>query len=107
MSPLEDEELEALIALLRSDSSRGEGDLYRRALEQFDRVIVSHVMDQAGGNLTKAAERLGLSRRDPSIEVAGNAARRAKSDYAAGRRAMLLIFLVLRPGSRAIGADTR
>ncbi len=62
MSPLEDEELEALIALLRSDSSRGEGDLYRRALEQFDRVIVSHVMDQAGGNLTKAAERLGLSR---------------------------------------------
>ncbi|HEX4070411.1 MAG TPA: helix-turn-helix domain-containing protein [Planctomycetaceae bacterium] len=62
MAPLEDEELEALIALLRSDSSRGEGDLYRRALEQFDRVIVSHVMDQAGGNLTKAAERLGLSR---------------------------------------------
>ena len=62
MAPLEDEELEALIALLRSDSSRGDGDLYRRALEQFDRVIVSHVMDQAGGNLTKAAERLGLSR---------------------------------------------
>jgi two-component system nitrogen regulation response regulator GlnG len=62
MAPLEDEELEALIALLRSDTSRGEGDLYRRALEQFDRVIVSHVMDQAGGNLTKAAERLGLSR---------------------------------------------
>jgi two-component system nitrogen regulation response regulator GlnG len=62
MAPLEDEELEALIALLRSDSSRGEGDLYRRALEQFDRVIVSHVMDQSGGNLTKAAERLGLSR---------------------------------------------
>jgi DNA-binding protein Fis len=62
MAPLEDEEFEALIALLRSDSSRGEGDLYRRALEQFDRVIVSHVMDQAGGNLTKAAERLGLSR---------------------------------------------
>jgi len=62
MAPLEDEELDALIGLLRSDSSRGEGDLYRRALEQFDRVIVSHVMDQAGGNLTKAAERLGLSR---------------------------------------------
>ena len=62
MAPLEDEELDALIALLRSDSTRGEGDLYRRALEQFDRVIVSHVMDQAGGNLTKAAERLGLSR---------------------------------------------
>jgi DNA-binding protein Fis len=62
MAPLEDDELESLVALLRSDSALGEGDLYRRALEQFDRVIVSHVMDQAGGNLTKAAERLGLSR---------------------------------------------
>jgi DNA-binding protein Fis len=62
MAPVSEDEFDALITLLRSDSTRGEGDLYRRALEQFDRVIVGHVMDQAGGNLTKAAERLGLSR---------------------------------------------
>jgi DNA-binding protein Fis len=61
MEPEEDD-LEALLSLLRGDSTRGEGDLYRRALEHFDRLIVGHVMDQAGGNLTKAAERLGLSR---------------------------------------------
>jgi len=57
-----DDDFDALINLLRSDSTQGEGDLYRRALEQFDRLIVGHVMEQAGGNLTKAAERLGLSR---------------------------------------------
>ena len=55
-------DLEALMGLLQGDSTRGDGDLYRRALEHFDRLIVGHVMDQAGGNLTKAAERLGLSR---------------------------------------------
>jgi DNA-binding protein Fis len=60
--PSTDDELEALLSLLRGDSTRGEGDLYRRALEHFDRLIVGHVMDQSGGNLTKAAERLGLSR---------------------------------------------
>lgn len=58
---LEEDELDALIGLLRSDSTH-EGDLYRRALEHFDRLIVGHVMEQSGGNLTKAAERLGLSR---------------------------------------------
>jgi DNA-binding protein Fis len=55
-------DLEALLGLLQGDSTRGDGDLYRRALEHFDRLIVGHVMEQAGGNLTKAAERLGLSR---------------------------------------------
>jgi two-component system nitrogen regulation response regulator GlnG len=62
MSPLPQEELDTLISLLRSDSAAGEGDLYRRALEHFDRVIVRRAMEQSGGNLTKAAERLGLSR---------------------------------------------
>jgi DNA-binding protein Fis len=61
MATVEDD-LDALLNLLRSDTTHGEGDLYRRALEHFDRLIVGHVMDQAGGNLTKAAERLGLSR---------------------------------------------
>ena len=62
MAPLAEDDLDALISLLRSDLTRGDGDLYRRALEHFDRVIVCHAMDQSGGNLTKAAERLGLSR---------------------------------------------
>ncbi len=62
MAPLAEDDLDTLISLLRSDLTRGDGDLYRRALEHFDRVIVCHAMDQSGGNLTKAAERLGLSR---------------------------------------------
>jgi DNA-binding NtrC family response regulator len=62
MAPIAEDDLDALISLLRSDLTRGEGDLYRRALEHFDRVIVCHAMNQSGGNLTKAAERLGLSR---------------------------------------------
>jgi DNA-binding protein Fis len=62
MALLSEDDFDALINVLRSDSTQGEGDLYRRALELFDRVIVCQAMDQAGGNLTKAAERLGLSR---------------------------------------------
>jgi DNA-binding protein Fis len=62
MATLAEDELDALISLLRSDLTRGDRDLYRRALEHFDHVIVCHAMDQSGGNLTKAAERLGLSR---------------------------------------------
>jgi DNA-binding NtrC family response regulator len=62
MAPIAEDDLEALISLLRSDLTSGKGDLYRRALEHFDRVIVCHAMNQSGGNLTKAAERLGLSR---------------------------------------------
>lgn len=56
------DDVDALLGLLRGDWADADGDLYRRALEHFDRVIVCHAMDQAGGNLTKAAERLGLSR---------------------------------------------
>lgn len=40
----------------------GETDLYRRALERFDRMMVRSAMDRAGGNQARAAELLGLSR---------------------------------------------
>ncbi|HVX10435.1 MAG TPA: sigma-54 dependent transcriptional regulator [Pirellulales bacterium] len=40
----------------------GETDLYRRALEHFDRLMVRRAMEGAGGNQARAAELLGLSR---------------------------------------------
>jgi DNA-binding NtrC family response regulator len=39
-----------------------ETDIYRRAIEQFDRLIISYVMRSAGGQQNRAAETLGLSR---------------------------------------------
>jgi DNA-binding protein Fis len=62
MATSADEDLQALIGLLRVDAPLGQSDLYRRALEHFDRIIVCRAMDQSAGNLTKAAELLGLSR---------------------------------------------
>ena len=40
----------------------GETDLYRRALEHFDRLMVRIVVERADGNQGKAAALLGLSR---------------------------------------------
>jgi len=40
----------------------GETDLYRRALEHFDRLMIRRAMDQAEGNQARASELLGLSR---------------------------------------------
>ncbi len=40
----------------------GETDLYRRALGQFDRLIVARALEQTEGNQTRASELLGLSR---------------------------------------------
>ena len=39
----------------------GETDIYRRAREQFDRLIILGVMQHVGGNRTQAAKILGLS----------------------------------------------
>lgn len=47
---------------IETAAAHGEKDVYRRALEQFDRLIVSSVMGQAGGQQNRAAEILGLSR---------------------------------------------
>jgi DNA-binding protein Fis len=62
MTSVTEDDLDVLVSLLRGNAASDEGDLYRRALEHFDRVIVCQAMEQSGGNLTKAAERLGLSR---------------------------------------------
>jgi DNA-binding NtrC family response regulator len=43
-------------------AAQGETDIYRRALERFDRLVVSYIMQQAGGQQNRAAEILGLSR---------------------------------------------
>ena len=43
-------------------ATASETDIYRRALEQFDRLVISYVMRQAGGQQNRAAEMLGLSR---------------------------------------------
>jgi len=40
----------------------GEQDLYRRALDRFDRFIIGRVMDYTSGNQLRASELLGLSR---------------------------------------------
>jgi len=42
--------------------STGQMDLYRRALEHFDRLILMRAVQQSGGNQTKASEILGISR---------------------------------------------
>ena len=40
----------------------GQTDLYRRALEQFDRLVLIRAVKQSGGNQTRASEILGVSR---------------------------------------------
>jgi two-component system, NtrC family, nitrogen regulation response regulator GlnG len=43
-------------------TAQAETDIYRRALEHFDRLVISHIMRNAGGQQNRAAEMLGLSR---------------------------------------------
>jgi DNA-binding protein Fis len=63
MSESEDsEDVEALIKLLDPRLAGDQTDLYRRALEQFDRVILRRTLERCEGNLTRAAGMLGLSR---------------------------------------------
>jgi two-component system, NtrC family, nitrogen regulation response regulator GlnG len=40
----------------------GQSDVYRRAREQFDRLVILRAMQQADGNQNRAAEILGISR---------------------------------------------
>ena len=40
----------------------GETDVYRRAKDHFDRLVISRVLRETGGNQHRAAEMLGLSR---------------------------------------------
>lgn len=53
---------ESLGATVRDEFQRGESGVYRRALADFDRLIVQDAMQKTGGNQAAAAELLGLSR---------------------------------------------
>ena len=52
----------ALAEFVKTAIARGEGDVYRRALEHFDRLLISSALQQANGQQNRAAEILGLSR---------------------------------------------
>jgi DNA-binding protein Fis len=58
----ESDDLQRLVKLLDSRFADDQTDLYRRALEQFDRVILRRALEHCDGNLTRAAALLGLSR---------------------------------------------
>jgi DNA-binding NtrC family response regulator len=61
-SPTPDMAWEALPEFVEAAVARGETGVYRQALEQFDRLVISHIMRHAGGQQNRAAEILGLSR---------------------------------------------
>jgi nitrogen regulation protein NR(I) len=62
--PLEvtDADMQALQNFVDSAFNGGETDIYRRARDYFDRVLILRAMQQASGNQYRAAEILGLSR---------------------------------------------
>jgi two-component system nitrogen regulation response regulator GlnG len=60
--PLPDLAWDTLAEFVEAAVTSGETDVYRRALERFDRLVISHVMQNAGGQQNRAAEILGLSR---------------------------------------------
>ena len=52
----------ALAEFVRTAVAQGECDVYRRALEHFDRLLISSALQQTNGQQNRAAEILGLSR---------------------------------------------
>jgi len=61
-SLMPDTNWEAIREFVEAATAKGEKDIYRRAIEQFDRLLVSYVMQHADGQQNRAAEILGLSR---------------------------------------------
>ena len=53
---------ETLPQFVEATVAKGETDMYRRAIERFDRLVISYIMRHAGGQQNRAAEILGLSR---------------------------------------------
>jgi hypothetical protein len=83
----EPDDVQLLIQLLDPRLANDQTDLYRRALEQFDRVILKRALDRCEGNLTRAAALLGLSRvtlrsklRSLGIAGRGNSAEAGTND---------------------------
>jgi two-component system nitrogen regulation response regulator GlnG len=59
--PLPDPDWQSLPRVLRNWIAGGETDIYRRAREQFDQLIILDVMQHVGGHRSQAAKILGLS----------------------------------------------
>jgi DNA-binding NtrC family response regulator len=57
-----EEDWQALPRHIENWIGHGETDIYRRALEHFDRLLVARALQQSGGNQARASEILGLSR---------------------------------------------
>jgi two-component system nitrogen regulation response regulator GlnG len=62
VGPVSQADWRLLPELVETAVAQGEKDVYRRALQQFDRLVIASIMRQAGGQQSRAAEILGLSR---------------------------------------------
>lgn len=62
VAAMPDVDWRSLPDFVESAAAQGETDVYRRALQRFDRLVISSIMRQAGGQQNRAAEILGLSR---------------------------------------------
>jgi two-component system nitrogen regulation response regulator GlnG len=56
-----DSDWQGLPRMIKSWIADGEGDVYRRAREEFDRLIIQEAMQAAEGNRSQAGKILGLS----------------------------------------------
>jgi two-component system nitrogen regulation response regulator GlnG len=56
------EDWHSLPEFVENAAARGETDVYRRALQRFDRLVIASVIRRVGGQQNQAAEILGLSR---------------------------------------------
>ena len=56
IGPVPDTDWQSLPEFVNTACAHNEKDVYRRALERFDRLVVSSVMRQAGGQQNRAAE---------------------------------------------------
>ena len=61
IAALPDSDWQSLPQLVRTWIANGESDVYRRAREQFDRLIISEAMQHVDGNRSQAGRILGLS----------------------------------------------
>ena len=57
-----DDDWQALAQFVDTAATAGASDLYRRARERFDRLVIARVLRETGGKQQRAAELLGLSR---------------------------------------------
>ena len=56
-----DSDWQGLPRMIKAWIADGEGDVYRRAREEFDRLIIQEAMHEADGNRSQAGKILGLS----------------------------------------------